>query len=97
MKRQLFNALLASIEEAGEHDRNRKLKRGARVTVTTRLQEIRERAGLSQSQLATLLNVSVRTLQNWEQDRRQPSGPAKALLKILELRPEVTLEALRAP
>ena len=97
MKKQLFNALLVSIEEAGRYERGKKLRQGARIRESTRLQKIRENAGLSQPQLAKLLNVSVRTLQNWEQERRQPSGPAKALLKILELRPDVTLETLRAP
>lgn len=49
----------------------------------------REKSGLSQSRFAELLGVSVRTLQEWEQGRREPSGAAKTLLKIAELYPEV--------
>lgn len=49
----------------------------------------REKSGLSQSRFAELLGVSARTLQEWEQGRREPSGAAKTLLKIAELYPEV--------
>ena len=52
----------------------------------------REKSGLSQSRFAKLLGVSVRTLQDWEQGRREPSGAAKTLLKVAELHPEVLRE-----
>jgi DNA-binding transcriptional regulator YiaG len=55
---------------------------------------VREKVELSQAQFARLLNVSVRTLQNWEQARREPTGPAKALLRIVEKEPTVALRAL---
>ena len=53
----------------------------------------RKKSGLSQTEFAKLLGVSVRTLQDWEQGRRQPSGAAKTLLAIAERRPEVLREA----
>jgi putative transcriptional regulator len=52
----------------------------------------RKKSGLSQSEFAVLLGVSVRTLQEWEQGRRQPSGAAKTLIAIAERRPEVLRE-----
>lgn len=54
--------------------------------------EIRARLNLSQSAFAGLMGVSVRTIQDWEQDRREPSGPAKSLLRIAEQYPDVFLE-----
>lgn len=53
----------------------------------------RMKSGLPQSAFAKLLGVSVRTLQDWEQGRREPSGAAKTLIAIAERRPEVFREA----
>ena len=49
----------------------------------------REKSGLSQTKFAALLGVSVRTLQDWEQGRREPNAAAKTLIKIAELHPAV--------
>jgi putative transcriptional regulator len=54
--------------------------------------EIRKKVGLSQSRFATLLGVSVRTLQDWEQGRRVPSGAARTLLQIAYRNPEALLD-----
>ena len=54
--------------------------------------EIRGRLKLSQTAFAGLMGVSVRTVQDWEQNRREPSGPAKSLLRIAEQHPEIFLE-----
>ena len=57
---------------------------------------IREQFGLSQSQMAAFLNVSKRTLENWEQGRRGPTGPAQTLLRIMAREPRAVRRALRA-
>lgn len=57
---------------------------------------IRERLQLSQNEFAKLIQVNVRTLQNWEQGHRQPTGPAAALLRLVNGAPEVALKVLHA-
>ncbi len=54
----------------------------------------REKVGLSQNRFAMLIGVSKRTLENWEQGRRHPTGPAKTLLRILDADPEHAVRAL---
>ncbi|HSH28346.1 MAG TPA: helix-turn-helix domain-containing protein [Thiohalobacter sp.] len=70
-----------------------KAGKGKRVTVDVNqdVQSIRERMGLSQSAFAALLGVSTRTLQDWEQGRRQPTGPARSLLRVADRHPEALL------
>lgn len=55
------------------------------------VREIRSNMGLSQSAFAALLGVSPRTLQDWEQGRRTPKGPAKSLLRVADKHPEALL------
>jgi len=57
---------------------------------------VRAKTGLSQSQFARLLRVSTKTLQNWEQHRRKPSGPSAALLTLADKAPDTVLSALHA-
>lgn len=81
------NDLLESVKQ---------MKKGEATRVTevelTPVASLRARMGLSQTQFARLLGVSVRTLQQWEQGRRHPTGPARRLLAIAEKRPDVLLE-----
>ena len=72
----------------------RQLKRGesGRVVNIPDVRSIREKTGLSQAKFAVLLGVSVRTLQDWEQGRRAPSGAAKTLLLIANKNPGALLE-----
>ena len=55
---------------------------------------VRAKTGLTQSEFAQMIQISTRTLQNWEQRRRNPTGPAAALLKIVSAAPEVALRSL---
>lgn len=72
----------------------RQLKKGqaGRIINVPSVAHVRERTGLSQSEFARLIGVSVRTLQDWEQGRRAPSGPARALLAIAHKNPKALLE-----
>jgi len=72
----------------------RELKAGktGRVVNVPAVSVIRERTGLSQVRFATLLGVSVRTLQDWEQGRRAPSGAARTLLLIAHKNPKALLD-----
>ena len=72
----------------------RELKRGeaGRVINVPGVRCIREKTGLSQAKFAALLGVSVRTLQDWEQKRRAPSGAARTLLLIADKNPTALLE-----
>ncbi len=72
----------------------RELKRGevGRVVNIPAVATIRERTGLSQVKFASLLGVSVRTLQEWEQGRRAPSGAARTLLMVAAKNPQILLE-----
>ena len=94
MNDEHFNELIASIKEAG------KIKRGE--TEASRIHEfpepdikaIRECIGFSQSKFAALIGVNIRTLQNWEQGHRQPTGPAKVLLKLVQADPKSVVKNL---
>jgi putative transcriptional regulator len=57
---------------------------------------LRKTLGLSQSKFASLLTVEIGTLQNWEQGRREPQGPARALLRAIRNDPKNVLKALAA-
>lgn len=58
------------------------------------IKQIRKRLKVSQSQFAFLLGVKVATLQNWEQGRTTPEGPAQTLLRVIAFNPNIVMEAL---
>lgn len=70
----------------------RQMKAGKGRVVMSPIISARKKTGLSQAEFAKLLNVSVRTLQEWEQGRRQPSGAAKTLIAIAERHPDILKE-----
>jgi putative transcriptional regulator len=86
-QRDLAAELLQSVRE---------MKAGHTRVVTSPVIEARKKTGLSQSQFAVLLGVSVRTLQGWEQGRKQPSGAACTLLAIASTNPKAILDVVAA-
>src|SRR5262245_19405178 len=90
-KRNIGEELLQAIRDvkAGRHGAKYKVE--ANDIVTARL-----KSGLSQAQFAAALKISARTLQQWEQGRRQPSGAAETLLKIVAKHPNVLREVIAA-
>ncbi len=93
MNDERFNEMVGSVKEAGDYLRGE----GAPAQVTFRgdpdPKAIRTRLDLTQEEFAAALCISVKTLRNWEQGRREPSGPAMRLLQIAAKHPEVLLEA----
>jgi putative transcriptional regulator len=81
-KRDIGAEILQSIKD---------MKAGKGKVIVSSATEAREATGLSQSQFASLLGVSVRTLQGWEQGRKQPSGAARTLLAIASTNPKALL------
>jgi len=76
----------------------REMKAGQRGRITdievNEIVQARQQTGLSQTQFAQALHISKRTLQEWEQGRRSPSGAAQALIRIAKRHPEVVREVL---
>jgi putative transcriptional regulator len=94
MKKGMFEELLGSVREAGAILRGHK-KASRRIVISSSgVRAIREQTNLSQWEFANLIGVSVKTLQNWEQDRRSPTGPAAALLRIISHEPQLAVKAI---
>jgi putative transcriptional regulator len=94
MKDELFDELLESVREGGAILRKEGEPSHRFQIAEPDVTAVRERYGLSQDQFATMLGISVRTLQNWEQGRRRPHGPARVLLRVAEAHPEAVLDTV---
>ena len=96
MEKTLFDDLKQSLKEA-KAIREGEMNASRRFTVDPiDVKAVRAKTGLSQNEFAQMIQISTRTLQNWEQKRRNPTGPAAALLKIVSAEPEVALRSLHA-
>lgn len=95
MEDKLFAELLESIQEAGKYLRGEAKPSRIMEFPDPDVKAIREATHLSQAQFARLIGVKLKTLQNWEQRRVRPTGPARALLRIVERNP-TALEALHS-
>jgi len=96
MRNKDFKDLLTSIDQARKIHAGKmkpgKISKFHPIIVTN----IRRKLHVSQARFAHIIGVSVDTLQNWEQGRRMPEGPALALLKVAEANPEAVIRALHA-
>ncbi len=95
MNDELFNELVASVREGGAVLRGEKAAARSHTAKEPDVSAIRDEYGLSQAKFAALLGISVRTLQNWEQGRRQPHGPARVLLRVAARHPRAVLDAVK--
>ena len=96
MDKTLFEDLVGSLQEAKAISKGKAAPSRCFEVTAPDAKAVREQIGLSQSEFARLMRVSVKTLQNWEQHRRNPTGPAAALLKIMSSAPDVALRSLHA-
>ena len=98
MNDKQFDELLNSVSDMGRHMRG-EMVLGIRTQEIPEpdVKAIRERTGLSQSRFAYLIGVKPKTLQNWEQHRVRPAGPARVLLKIVEANPKALDSILSFP
>ena len=95
MNDDLFNELVASVREGGAILRGEAEPSRTSVIDEPDVAAIREEYSLSQAKFAALLGISVRTLQNWEQGRRHPQGPARVLLRVAARHPRAVLDAVK--
>jgi len=96
MNNKDFDKLAESIKQAGKIRRGEMKASRVFQFGPADIKGIRLRLKKSQSEFAIMIGVSVSTLQNWEQGRRSPEGPARALLKIAAEKPDAVIEALSA-
>jgi len=94
MDKEHFDRLLESVQQMQEIRQGKRKPSRVFVYEEPDVRAVREQTGLSQSSFATMLGVSKRTLENWEQGRRRPTGPARVLLRIFSADPEHALRAL---
>ena len=94
MNDEMFTELMVSVREGGAILRGEKLPARRFEVDAPDVKQISERYDLSQSEFATLLGVSIKTLQNWEQGRRTPHGTARVLLQVAARHPEAVWDVV---
>ena len=95
MRDELFKELVKSVKEGGAILRGEHSAAAQAAFETPDVAAIRQEYALSQAKFAALLGISVRTLQNWEQGRREPQGPARVLLRVAARHPRAVLDAVK--
>jgi putative transcriptional regulator len=94
MKKQDFDNLVESVRQAGRIRRGEMEPSRVADFAPVDVKAVRVRLRKSQSEFARMIGVSISTLQNWEQGRRRPVGPARALLKVAAANPKAVAAAL---
>jgi putative transcriptional regulator len=94
MDKKLFVELVDSMKQMNEIVQGKRAASRRFEVNAVSVKKLRAKLGLSQPKFAALLHVDVGTLRNWEQGRREPTGPAKALLTAISRDPENVLKAL---
>lgn len=94
MDKRLFTRLVESVGQMNEIARGERAPSREFAIDAMSVKEIRLATGLSQAKFALLIDVQLATLRNWEQGRREPTGPAKALLRAIHNDPKRVLQAL---
>lgn len=96
MEKGMFDELMSSVQEMDTIVKGHKKASRTFEYPEPEVKAIRERMGFSQGKFAMILGVSKRTVENWEQGRRNPTGAARSLLRIVEADPQHALRALNA-
>ena len=96
MDKKLFKRLVESMQQMDQIVRGERAPSREFLVDAAKVKEIRGMTGLSQPKFAQILHVDVGTLRNWEQGRREPTGPARALLRAIRNDPKAVLKALAA-
>lgn len=90
-----FDELLESVQQMDEIVKGERAPSSKLCIDAIQVKEIRKTTGLTQAQFAQHIGIELATLRNWEQGRREPTGPAKALLTAIKNDPKHVLQALR--
>lgn len=96
MKKAMFDELLKSAKQGSAILKGKMLPSRYFNLDRPNVRIIRKRLGLSQSQFSRLMGIRIGTLRNWEQGRRHPEGPARVLLGVVAIHPEVLPDVIRA-
>ncbi len=94
MNKEMFDELRASIQEMDDIVKGKTQPSRKFEFPEPEVKAIRKKTGLSQIRFALLIGVSKRTLENWEQGKRHPAGPARALLRLVDNDPEYMIKVL---
>ena len=94
MNDEMFNELVQSMEEASAIIKGEMKPSRVFVYSPLNVKKIREKANKNQTEFAKMIGVSIGTLRNWEQGRRQPEGPALALLRLVAFDPDYVAQVL---